>query len=246
MGRRRGMQVIELRNYVLQPGRRDDFIRHFEEHFLFSQRDTGMHVLGQFAVADHPDRFLWIRGFADMEARRRGLDDFYGGPFWQARRTATNAMLVDHEDVHLLRPLDTIERLTGGLSLEDRASEPPGIIAPGAGLVVADFYRASDRLDDLVHAFESGLRPALVERGHQLLGHFVAELASNDYPRLKVIQDPALLVVLTAYRDPTHLAQLRAQWNPRTELKPVSTGEVATLRLQPTARSIVCCRSAPK
>ena len=52
------MQVIELRNYVLQDGRRADFIRYFEEHFLLSQRDEGMHVLGQFAVVDHPDRFL--------------------------------------------------------------------------------------------------------------------------------------------------------------------------------------------
>jgi len=239
------MQIIELRNYVLQPGRRADFIRHFEEHFLRSQRDTGMHVLGQFAVVDHPDRFLWIRGFADMAARRRGLDEFYDGAFWQARRAATNAMLVDHEDVHLLRPLDAIERLTGGLSLEDRAAEPLGIVAPGAGLVLADFYRAAGRIDQLVHAFEHGVRPALLEQGHDLRGYFVAELAPNDYPRLKVMQDPTLLVVLTAYRDAAHLARLSAEWDPRAELKPLSTGEVATLRLQPTARSIVRYRSSP-
>ena len=233
------MQVIELRNYVLQPGRRDDFIRHFEKNFLFSQRDTGMHVLGQFAILDHPDRFLWIRGFADMAARRRSLDDFYDGAFWQARRAATNAMLVDHEDVHLLRPLDAIARLTSGLSLEERAVEPPGIVAPGAGLLVADIYRAVGPLDRLVHTFERGVRAELVERGHELLGHFVAEVAPNDYPRLKVIQDPALLVILTAYRDPAHLARLRAEWDPRAELKPLTTGEIITLRLQPTARSIV-------
>ena len=239
------MQVIELRNYVLQPGRRDDFLRHFEEHFLFSQRDTGMHVLGQFAVDDQPDRFLWIRGFTDMAARRRGLDDFYGGAFWQARRDSTNAMLVDHEDVHLLRPLDAIARLTGGLSLEDRAAEPPGIVAPGVGLVVADFYRAASRLDHLVQAFERDVRHPLLERGHEVLGHFVAELAPNDYPRLKVIQDPVLLMVITAYRDPAHLAQLRSEWDPRAVLKPLSTGEIVMLRLQPTARSIVRYRSAP-
>jgi quinol monooxygenase YgiN len=237
------MQVIELRNYVLQPGRRDDFIRHFEEQFLESQRDTGMHVLGQFAIVDQPDRFLWIRGFADMAARRRGLDNFYDGAFWQARRAATNAMLVDHEDVHLLRPLDAIQRLTNSLSLDDRASEPPGVTAPDTGLVLADFYRAAGRLDHLVQAFESGLRPALLERGHQLLGHFVAERAPNDYPRLKVIQDPTLLVVLTAYRDSAHLARLTAEWDPRAQLKPLSTGDVVTLRLQPTARSIVRYRT---
>jgi hypothetical protein len=127
------MQVIELRNYVLQDGRRADFIRYFEEHFLLSQRDEAMHVLGQFAVVDHPDCFLWIRGFADMKTRRRGLDDFYDGAFWQARRAEANAMIRDHEDVHLLQPLDSIERLTGGLSLEDRASEAAGLVSASTG-----------------------------------------------------------------------------------------------------------------
>jgi hypothetical protein len=233
------MQVIELRNYVLQDGRRADFIRHFEEHFLRSQRDEGMHVLGQFAVVDQPDRFVWMRGFADMKTRRRGLDGFYDGALWQTRRAETNAMLRDHEDVHLLQPLDAIERLTGGLSIEDRASEAPGVVSPTAGLVVADFYRAAGRLDRLVHVFAQRLRPELIERGHQVLGHFVAELAPNDYPRLKVIQDPALLVVLTAYRDAAHHAGLHAQWNLRAELKPLLRAGVVTLRLQPTARSIV-------
>jgi hypothetical protein len=233
------MQVIELRNYVLEDGRRAEFIRYFEEHFLRSQRDEGMYVLGQFEVLDQPDRFVWIRGFADMKTRRGGLDGFYDGAFWQARRAETNAMLRDHEDVHLLQPLDAIEQLTGGLSLEDRASEAPGVVSPATGLVVADFYRAAGRLDRLVHAFEKRLRSELLERGHQVLGHFVAELAPNDYPRLKVIQDPALLVVLTAYRDAAHHARLHAEWNLRAELKPLSSADVVTLRLQPTARSIV-------
>ena len=67
----------------------------------------------------------------------------------------------------------------------------------------------------------------------------MAELAPNDYPRLKVTQDAALLVVLTAYRDAAHHAQLHAEWNPQSELKPLSTADVVTVRLQPTARSIV-------
>ena len=39
------MRVIELRNYLLKDGATGDFIRYFEEHFLFSQREEGMHVL---------------------------------------------------------------------------------------------------------------------------------------------------------------------------------------------------------
>jgi hypothetical protein len=213
------MQVIELRNYRLEDGRTADFIRYFEEHFLVSQRDEGMHMLGQFAVVDRPDRFVWIRGFADMKARRRGLDGFYDGAFWQARRSEANAMIRDHTDV------------------------PTGIVSPEAGLVVVDFYRAAGGLDRLVHALEKRLRSEIGERGHQILGHFVAELAPNDYPRLPVTQDPDMLVVIAAYQDHTHHAQLTARSDLRAELRSLATAEVVTLQLQPTARSIVRYRA---
>lgn len=202
-----------------------------------------MHVLGQFAVVDHPDRFVWIRGFADMKARRRGLDGFYDGAFWQARRSEANAMIRDHTDVHLLRPLGPLELLTGGGSLTDRASAPTGVVSPAAGLVVVDFYRAAGGLDRLVHALEKRLRSERLERGHQVLGHFAAELAPNDYPRLPVTQDPDLLVVIGAYRERTHHAQLTARSELRAELRSLATAEVVTLQLQPTARSIVRYRA---
>jgi len=70
------IRVLELRNYLLQPGRTLDFIRYFEEQFLRSQRDEGMHVLGQFELEGEPDRFVWIRGFEDMPSRLRGLTGF--------------------------------------------------------------------------------------------------------------------------------------------------------------------------
>jgi hypothetical protein len=239
------MQVIELRNYLLEDGRTGDFIRYFEEHFLFSQRDAGMHPLGQFEVVDAPSRFVWMRGFADLPARRRGLSGFYGGPFWQARRSEANAMIREHHDVHLLRPLGPVAALTGGLSLEDRAAEPPGALPPPAGLVVVDFYRTEPGgLGRLVERFERRVRPVLVERGHQVLGHFVAELAPNDYPRLPVIQDPTLLVVLSAYRDREHHAAMRHDWSDMVAVGPGEmpgrlTAGVATLCLRPTARSLI-------
>jgi hypothetical protein len=238
------MQVIELRNYLLAEGATVDFIRYFEEHFLFSQRDEGMHVLGQFTVVGEPDRFVWIRGFESMPTRLRGLSAFYGGPFWLARRDEANAMMREHHNVHLLRPRGPAAALTGGRSLEHRASEPPGAVPPDSGLVTVDFYRAEPgALAPLVEVFERRLRPTLVEHGHRVLGHFVAELTPNDYPRLPVIQDDALLVVLSAYRDDAHHAALRGDWAsggglPR-EARAILAGDVATVCLRPTARSLI-------
>jgi hypothetical protein len=162
---RPAIRVLELRNYLLQPDRAHDFIRYFEEHFLRSQRDEGMHVLGQFELEGEPDRFVWFRGFEDMRTRLRGLTGFYGGAFWQARRDATNAMLLDHENVHLLRPLGPVDALTGGEELEDRAAAPLAATPPEAGLVVVDFYRVDPaELGKAVALFERRGRAALVEQ----------------------------------------------------------------------------------
>jgi hypothetical protein len=238
------MQVVELRNYLLTAGRTADFLRYFEEHFLVSQRDEEMHVLGQFAVVDQPDRFVWIRGFADMKTRLRGLNAFYGGPFWQARRDTANAMIREHHDVHLLRPLVPVDALTAGARLEDRASASPGALAPEGGLVVIDFLRSQPgTLGSLVRAFENTLRPALRAAGHRVLAHFVTEPTPNDYPRLPVVQDPDLLVVVSAYPDRASYARLRSEASPGAlgHHWPigVSPAGARSLVLQPTGRSLI-------
>jgi len=239
------MQVIELRNYRLAPGKTRDFVRYFEEHFLRSQRDEGMHPLGQFEVVGEPDRFVWIRGFADMPARLRGLTGFYGGAFWQARRDAANAMILEHHDVHLLRPLAPVHALTEGVTLEDRAAEPPGAVPSYTGLITVDFYHAEiPTLPALVTRFERSGLPALVNEGHRVLGHFIAELGPNDYPRLPVTQDPTLLAVLSSYRDREDCAEMRCRWDSRVpgadgDLRPLLSRDVATLYLRPTARSLM-------
>jgi hypothetical protein len=121
-------------------------------------------------------------------------------------------------------------------------------VPPDAGLVVADFYRAKPGgLDDLVELFERRVRPVLLEQGHGVLGHFVAELAPNDYPRLPAVQDPTLLLVLSAYRDSGHCADLRAAWRDSRPWglvlegasRPQSADGVTTLQLRPTARSLI-------
>ena len=193
---------------------------------------------------DEPSRFVWIRGFEDMAARRRGLDGFYGGAFWQAHRDHANAMMREHHDVHLLRPLGSLDALTGGRSLEDRAAEPPGAVPSDTGLVVVEVSRTEPwALARLVEACEA-LQPALVAQGHRILGHFVAELTPNDYPRLPVVQDPAILVVLSAYRDLEHYAALHPDPGAsgpdgRRAMQTLLTGEVATMALRPTARSVI-------
>jgi hypothetical protein len=47
--------VVELRQYTLKPGRRDDLIELFDREFIESQEAEGAHLLGQFRDLDRED-----------------------------------------------------------------------------------------------------------------------------------------------------------------------------------------------
>ena len=98
--------IVELRQYTLHDGKRDVLIDLFEREFVESQEALGMKVIGTFTDIDRPNRFVWLRGFRDMDSRLAGLTSFYGGPVWQGHRNEANATMVDSDNVLLLHAPD--------------------------------------------------------------------------------------------------------------------------------------------
>jgi len=98
------VRVVELRQYLLKPGRTDDLIEVFDRELVETQEACGMVVIGQFRDLDRPDWFVWLRGFADMESRRQALTDFYDGPVWKEHGPAAVDTMIDSDDVLLLEP----------------------------------------------------------------------------------------------------------------------------------------------
>lgn len=96
------MSVVELRQYTLKPGRTDDLVDVFDRELVHTQEAVGIEVIGQFRDLDRPDRFVWLRRFADIPARREALKAFYGGPDWAAHGPTANDTMVDYDDVLLL------------------------------------------------------------------------------------------------------------------------------------------------
>ena len=96
--------IVELRQYLLKRGRRDELVELFEREFVESQEAVGIRVIGQFRDVDRVNHFVWLRGFADMDSRRAALTAFYGGPVWKSNSAAANATMIDSDDVLLLRP----------------------------------------------------------------------------------------------------------------------------------------------
>lgn len=228
------IKVLELRNYVTKPGQRDKFISYFETNFIDSQNEIGGYILGQFRVEGADDNFFWMRGFNDMASRSRYLPEFYRGAFWKQHRNQANDMLINNDNVYLLKPLSLSE---------DRpdAAVNSNEFAMKKGLVVIDYYVANTRLKELITFFRSKYLPFLKGNGVSTTT-WVSELAENDFPGLPVFQDKNLLVTITPFKDESEyqlkLKQMNADSNQKllTELREIVTTKT-TVILHPTKKS---------
>jgi len=224
---------------MLHPGRRDALIELFDREFVDTQEAVGLRVLGQFRDLDHEDRFVWLRGFADMAARARSLQAFYGGPVWATHRDAANATMVDSDNVLLLRPAWP----GAGVPQPGERAGPGAVLPPtGAlGAAVLPLRAAADAA--LLELCRGPVAQVLREGGACLLGTYVTEPAANTFPRLPVREGELVLVLLALFPNPGSLSAFlesrRWQHDVLTSLKPWLSGPPQTLRLAPTARSAI-------
>ncbi|GAA0653172.1 NIPSNAP family protein [Brevundimonas lenta] len=225
------MPVVELRQYTLHPGRRDELIALFEREFVESQEAEGMTLIGQFRDLDRPDHFVWLRGFPDMETRLRALRAFYSGPVWQTHRNAANATMIDSDDVLLLKPLDA----DAGFVLGERA--PVGATGTGLGAVVCGVHRLSGPDDALPARFRAELTPRLAVCGLTPAAVLVTDDSPNTFPALPVRAGERVLVWLALAPDQpaADAALARARADPA--LASILNNALQLMRLQPTARS---------
>ncbi|GHE53767.1 NIPSNAP family containing protein [Streptomyces longispororuber] len=236
-----GLAVIELRQYTLRPGRRDELIDLFDREFVETQEETGMTVLGQFRDLDDPDRFVWLRGFPDMAARRHALTAFYDGPVWAEHGARANVTMLDSDDVLLLRPLAP----GSGPAVRPADRPRPGAPAPDR-FVSATVWSFPPGQHEGAVLLRDGLLPALRATGPAPLAVLATEPAPNTFPRLPVRTGENAVVVLGSYPDEhahrRHLAALRTDPRARKILPAIEQAAATrphTLRLTPTPRSLL-------
>lgn len=175
--------IVELRQYTLQPGQRDVLIELFEREFLESQELAGMTLIGQFRAAHDADRFVWLRGFADMESRAKALASFYGGPVWAAHRAAANATMIDSDNVLLLRPAYP----GSGFAMSPGAPFPRRREESSEKRYIASIRYLSEPPDrGVVEHSERTINPLIGGAGGRVLAWLVTEQRANNYPALPV------------------------------------------------------------
>jgi hypothetical protein len=222
--------VVELRQYTLKPGQRDVLIDIFDRHFVESQESVGMTVIGQFRDRRRADRFVWLRGFPDMDIRRKALEAFYEGPTWAQHKTDANDTMLDSNDVLLLKPARPETAFDMNPSRTAVTSQ-----AHGLSTVLAGIYQMPQPVDAaLVSHFEQRVTPILRANGVHIEGVFVTESARNTFTRLPVREGEHVLVwfgtVERRGTSPGWLEQLAS-------VSPLHAQPVSLLDLEPTSRS---------
>jgi hypothetical protein len=236
--------VLELRQYTHYPGQRDVLIELFEREFIESQEAVGAQVVGQFRDLDRPERFVWLRGFRDMQTRREALQAFYDGPVWKAHREKANATMMDSSNVLLLRRVNPESGFGGDLSERPAV----GTSAGAPSLVVAHlYYMKAEVSGELVELFERKVGPLMTETGARPMAYFQTETAENNFPRLPVRRGENVLLWFCSFHSQDeyarHLSGLEGSksWTEAVwpELSRHLKGAPERLRLEPTARSRV-------
>ena len=237
--------IIELRHYMHHPGRREEFAALFDEYFLEEQERYGAFIPGQFRDRTDPDRFVWLRGFADMQTRWTALHDFYHvSPLWQKLRTEVNDTISDVSNVFLLKPA----RATSGFSVDPANRPLRNAPEEAGGVVSATIYTFSTPVDTgFVDFFENAMSPLLRQAGATLLGHFVTEPAENTYPALPVREGENVFVWFASFADEAAYSSYQASLKHNQEwitsivpaLETWGASLEEELELLPTRRSLL-------
>jgi hypothetical protein len=235
-------RLIELRQYTLHPGQRDVLIDLFDREFVETQEAVGMAVIGQFRDLDRPDRFVWLRGFKDVEARGQGLAAFYDGPVWHAHRETANATMMDSDNVLLLEP-DAPNR--GFAELPARPSHAEAGAA-GPGLIVAAlYYTKPEGLITFSAQFDQSIRERLEHAGARTVAQYVTSGQANNFARLPIRVGEHIFVWFAQFDGTDAFEVYRTciasdhEWQRRVwpAIRKQLTREPEVLRLAPTGRS---------
>lgn len=229
-------EVIELRRYTTVAGGREPFARYFESYFPEAFEQLGAIAFGQFFERGNREGFTWLRGFRDLDARAVVNGAFYYGPLWREHKATMNGLLVDSDNVLLLRPL----RPGSGVSVLP-AVDPVRETNGAGGVVVAQILAGQPgRIDELARRAEMTFATYRAA-GAREAGVLVTLDARNNFPQLPVREDGPYLVWLGIVPDERafeeNLLPRLKQAVPVLTATGLVNGAPELLMLDPTPRS---------
>ena len=229
--------VFELRQYTLRGGQRDTLISLFEANFIESQEVVGAHIIGTFRDLDDPDRFVWMRGFRDMAARKDALEAFYlRSPAWTAHKKEANATMVDSDNVLLLSAPSSISEFSAGA---------PNTSASDAVYGVTIYYLGGVNIAEFSQFFNRTVLPHVTELGASPVAVLATNEVPNNFPRLPVREQDRVFLWMGRWPNEASQQAFATQmrswsgWRDAApeNILPALMRKPEQLRLKPTTRS---------
>jgi len=191
-------QAIEFRRYTIKETgqEREQFAQYFDTYFPESFQQVGAIAAGSFLERKNQSGFTWIRGFHTIEDRATANAAFYGGSVWKEHKKTMNDLMIDTDNVMLLRPLSP-ER---GLTILP-AVDPVVEVNGAQGIVVAQIFAIKA---NSVEAFAKEAETTFASyraAGVREAGVLVTLDVPNNYPQLPVRSDGPFLVWLGILKD---------------------------------------------
>ncbi len=238
LNRNQDIQVLELRNYIIKPGQRENFTDYYENNLMQPQNALNSFTLGQYRIKAAEDNFFFVRGFHNMVSRNKFLNDFYLGDIWKQHRNKVNAMLANNDNVHLLKPLAILNPENFQQTFNSNW------FGKKRGIVVVDYYIANQKLDKLIDFFHDNYLPIFKTTGIEDISFWISETIPNEFIALPVFQDKNLLVSISFYSDElSYQSKIKqAESNLTEEQRTVLLDTLTiknTLILYPTAKSFL-------
>jgi hypothetical protein len=188
-----GINVLEVRNYLLKKNKGVAFNNLFQKELINTQIAIGGFPMGEYAPKKDPNHFYWFRGFESMESRSLFLKEFYYGPAWKKNRTAANGMIVNNDNVHLLKPLLGLE--AGSNLLIDR-----NWFNNHGGIAVVDYYISNQKRPKFIELIRHCYLPAMRNAGIEKISFWISEDEQNTFLQLPVFQDGNLVLSIAFYK----------------------------------------------
>lgn len=221
----RDFGVVEFRRYAIKDGEREHFAHYFESYFPEAFQQLGAIAFGQFLERGNAHWFTWLRGFRDLDARATVNSAFYYGPLWKEHRSRMNDLLIDSDNVLLLRPLDPARGIPV-LPAVDVVSEE----GAARGVVVAQIFAvAAGRVDDFARLAEGNFA-SYRAAGVREAGVLVTLDVPNNFPQLPFRTDGPYLIWLGIIEND---AELQARFQPLAEHSAQSLSATGLLGVAP-------------
>lgn len=229
-------QVVEFRRYTIKGGEREHFAIYFESYFPEAFQQMGAIAFGQFFERGNPVGFTWLRGFKNTDARGIINARFYYGPLWKEHSSTMNSLMVDSDNVLLLRPLNP-ERGIPVLPAVDPVKEGKG----AQGVVVAQIFAVKPKGVDAFARQAEEMFASYRAAGAREAGVLVTLDVPNNFPQLPVRTDGPYIVWLGIVKDSKTLETQFASPAERSMQPLLATGLLRSapelLILDPTHRS---------